>query len=148
MRAPNNDAIVVSINGTIDELQPLEGDLLRIVVYGSKGFVLDATGPVGQADRVVRTNHGGRRFQENQRFFGELFLHLRGVVLVVQPDAHHDRRLHRRKELERRARGDLVAGLVAAEHIAAQPEQVAIALERVAPAHPLLHSINAVHAGP
>ena len=52
--------IVVSINGTIDELQPLEGDLLRIVVFGSKANDIIRVDPSVTVPATLDGGHGGR----------------------------------------------------------------------------------------
>ena len=52
--------IVVSINGTIDETQPLEGDLLRIVVFGSKANDIIRVDPSVTVPATLDGGHGGR----------------------------------------------------------------------------------------
>ncbi len=52
--------IVVSINGAIDENQPLEGDLLRIVVFGSKANDIITVDRSVTVPATLDGGHGGR----------------------------------------------------------------------------------------
>jgi hypothetical protein len=52
--------------------------------HGHLGLVVHASRPERQADGRVRADDGRRRLREHQRLAGQLLVHLRGVVLVVQ----------------------------------------------------------------
>ncbi len=54
------DRVRVSINGTIDETQPLERDLLRIVVFGSKANDVITVDPSVTVPATLDGGHGGR----------------------------------------------------------------------------------------
>ena len=63
------------------------------------------------------TDVGG--FEKHQRLVGQLLVHLRRVILVVETDATMIDGCDRRRETSAAARRNLIAGLVVAEDVAA-----------------------------
>ena len=60
MKANGEGRIVVAINGAIHETQPLEGALLRIVVFGSKANDIITVDPSVTVPATLDGGHGGR----------------------------------------------------------------------------------------
>ena len=111
------------------------------------GFVLDAAGPGRDPDRVLGADDRRRGLEEHQRLGRQLLVHLRRVILVVEPDGDDDRRCDGRRPRQRLVAANLAAGPVVAKDVAAQPVEGLVPLEDVAATHALPCTIDSIHIG-
>ena len=65
------------------------------------GLVMDFADVRRNPNRIARANHRGRRLHEHERLGRQRLVHLRRMVLVVQPDGDDLRRRHRRQHARR-----------------------------------------------
>ena len=105
-------------------------DVLRRLANDDRqlGFVIDlvAFEMCRQQDRLARMLHHVRQFHEHHRMLGQLRLRLLRMLLVVQPDAHNRKRLHRCEQLRHLRLA--VSHTVLAEDVALDDEGAAIGL--------------------